>query len=128
MRTGLHSSLFCFVLASLSVVHAINFDVRVRTSLQPNALRARDNSNIIPVSNTRNAEYIANITLGGRQIPVLLDTGRCVRVRSQPLVGPVLTHYSSDLWVTGDVPRTKDLGKSVSVNYAVGTAAGTSPL
>lgn len=31
---------------------------------------------------------------------------------------------SSDLWVTGDVPGTKDLGKSVSVSYAVGTAAG----
>jgi hypothetical protein len=58
------------------------------------------------VHNTHNAEYIANITLGGRQIPVLLDTG------------------SSDLWVTGDVPSTNDLGKSVSVAYAVGTAAG----
>ncbi|TCD70766.1 hypothetical protein EIP91_001796 [Steccherinum ochraceum] len=60
----------------------------------------------IPVHNTHNAEYISNITLGGRQIPVLLDTG------------------SSDLWVTGDVPNTTDLGKSVSLNYAVGNAHG----
>ena len=30
----------------------------------------------IPVLNTLNAEYISNITLGGRTIPVLLDTGR----------------------------------------------------
>jgi hypothetical protein len=32
--------------------------------------------------------------------------------------------YSSDLWVTGDVPGTKDLGKAVSVSYAVGKASG----
>ncbi|CAL1712375.1 unnamed protein product [Somion occarium] len=61
---------------------------------------------VISIHNTRNAEYISNITLGGREIPVLLDTG------------------SSDLWVTGDVPGTKDLGKAISLSYAVGTASG----
>jgi hypothetical protein len=30
----------------------------------------------VSMLNTQNAEYIANITLGGRNIPVLLDTGR----------------------------------------------------
>ncbi|TBU23206.1 aspartic peptidase A1 [Dichomitus squalens] len=85
-------------------VHALTFDVHVRR--RANALTARDISHITPVANTHNSEYIANITLGGRQIPVLLDTG------------------SSDLWVTGSVPNSKDVGKSVSLSYAVGKAAG----
>jgi hypothetical protein len=32
----------------------------------------------IPIANTHNAQYIANITLGGQPTPVLLDTGRHV--------------------------------------------------
>ncbi|KAI0711697.1 hypothetical protein C8Q76DRAFT_694549 [Earliella scabrosa] len=66
-------------------------------------------ANTIPVANTRNSEYIANITLGTREIPVLLDTG---------------SHFSSDLWVTGAVLGAKDLEKAVSLSYAVGRAAG----
>ncbi|EKM51671.1 uncharacterized protein PHACADRAFT_261948 [Phanerochaete carnosa HHB-10118-sp] len=100
------TSFLAIVFASLSVAHALNLDIRVRSTFSQHALYARDNNSIIPVANTRNAEYIANITLGGREIPVLLDTG------------------SSDLWVTGQVPNTTDLGKSVSVSYAVGQASG----
>ncbi|KZP08675.1 acid protease [Athelia psychrophila] len=58
------------------------------------------------ITNTHNAEYIANITLGGKAIPVMLDTG------------------SSDLWVATAVPGAKDLGKSLTLSYAVGQAAG----
>jgi hypothetical protein len=29
-----------------------------------------------PISNTGNAQYVSNITLGGVTVPVLLDTGR----------------------------------------------------
>ena len=32
----------------------------------------------VPVANTQNAEYIANINLGGKTIPVVIDTGRYV--------------------------------------------------
>ena len=32
----------------------------------------------VPVANTQNAEYIANINLGGKTIPVVIDTGRFV--------------------------------------------------
>lgn len=75
MRTAA-SSLFSLLIASTSCVHAINLPVRVRTTYNPhNILQARDGHQI-PVHNTHNAEYIANITLGGRDIPVLLDTGR----------------------------------------------------
>lgn len=83
MLSGLPSSLFSLLLASASVVHAVNLSVHVRTSLASHGLHARDNKSIIPVHNTRNAEYIANVTLGGREIPVLLDTGRCARSRSR---------------------------------------------
>ncbi|KAI0647782.1 acid protease [Trametes meyenii] len=102
------------LLALLSAhARALTFNVNVRQRAA-NVLAARANGqNTVPVANTRNSEYIANITLGGRQIPVLLDTG------------------SSDLWVTGSVPNANDLGKSVSLSYAVGRAAGdvyTAPL
>ena len=60
----------------LARVHALSLDVHVRS--RPNTLTARATSqHITPVANTHNAEYIANVTLGGRDIPVLLDTGRC---------------------------------------------------
>ncbi|KAF9220898.1 acid protease [Gyrodon lividus] len=67
----------------------------------------------VPVGNTRNEFYYTNITLGGRQISVMLDTG------------------SSDLWVTGSVPDAQDTGKYLALSYAVGNAAGnihTAPL
>ncbi|KAI8978777.1 acid protease [Trametes punicea] len=97
-------SLFISLLAAH--VRAVNFKVNVRQRAAA-ALAARANGqNAVPVANTHNSEYIANITLGGREIPVLLDTG------------------SSDLWVTGNVPNAKDLGKSLSLSYAVGNAAG----
>ena len=82
MLRSLPTSAFSLLLTSLSVVHAVNFSVSVRSTFASNALQARDSNSTIPVHNTRNAEYIANITLGGREVPVLLDTGRCVRNRS----------------------------------------------
>ncbi|KAI4520714.1 acid protease [Schizophyllum commune Loenen D] len=76
-----------------------------RRSSSPHVKRTTAN---IPISNTGNAQYISNITLGGVTARVLLDTG------------------SSDLWVSfpNDQPDAKDLGKSVSLSYAVGNAQG----
>ncbi|KAH9933196.1 aspartic peptidase A1 [Epithele typhae] len=93
------------LLSLRSHVSALSFDVHVR-SRSDTLTRRADTNNTIPVANTHNSEYIANVTLGGRDIPVLLDTG------------------SSDLWVTGTVPNSKDTGKSVSLSYAVGQASG----
>ncbi|KAI0755225.1 aspartic peptidase A1 [Daedaleopsis nitida] len=96
---------FSLLLELALEVRALTVDFHVRQ--RAHALNARaDGPNTIPVANTRNSEYISNITLGGREIPVLLDTG------------------SSDLWVTGAVPNSKDLGKALSLSYAVGKAAG----
>ncbi|KAH7914245.1 aspartic peptidase domain-containing protein [Hygrophoropsis aurantiaca] len=78
-----------------------------------NVARQSSSNGTIPVGNTQNSFYYSNLTLGGRSISVMLDTG------------------SSDLWVTGSVPNAQDSGKSVTLSYAVGTAAGdiyTAPL
>ncbi|KAH9007248.1 aspartic peptidase domain-containing protein [Lactarius hatsudake] len=53
-----------------------------------------------------NGSYNINITLGGNQYSVQIDTG------------------SSDLWVAGVVPQAKDTGANASVQYAIGAKAG----
>ncbi|KAH9041834.1 acid protease [Lactarius hengduanensis] len=53
-----------------------------------------------------NGSYNINITLGGNQYSVIIDTG------------------SSDLWVAGVVPQAKDTGADASIQYAIGSAAG----
>ncbi|KAI9466602.1 hypothetical protein BJY52DRAFT_1182155 [Lactarius psammicola] len=50
--------------------------------------------------------YNVNVTLGGRQYAVMIDTG------------------SSDLWVAGSVPQAKDTGATASIQYAIGSEAG----
>ncbi|KAI9448438.1 acid protease [Lactarius indigo] len=53
-----------------------------------------------------NGSYNINITLGGNQYSVSIDTG------------------SSDLWVAGAVPQAKDTGANASIEYAIGSEAG----
>lgn len=77
------------------------------SSLSRRAYAGRRASNdTIAVTNNYNSQYIAPITLNGKEVPVLLDTG------------------SSDLWVTGNIPNAVDTGKSLSLSYAVGTTRG----
>lgn len=115
---------FLLSLASLSV-RAVSLPFTVRSDTTHRHLpRQSSTTAIVPVGNTQNAFYYSNITLGGRQISVMLDTGR---------YGPLficLPHSSlvnsSDLWVTGSVPGAQDTGKSLTLSYAVGNAAGMS--
>lgn len=58
------------------------------------------------IGNIANSQYVANITVGGGNFVVILDTG------------------SSDLWVTGTVPNSTDTGTHTQISYAVGEAAG----
>jgi len=51
--------------------------------------------------------YYTNVSLGGQQFSVLVDTG------------------SSDLWVAGNVPGAQGTGKTASVTYAIGAASGS---
>lgn len=103
MHSFIPFSLLFLVDLKLSEAARIPFDVRFTSY---SSLGRRATNATFPITNTFNAEYISNVTLGGRSIPVLLDTG------------------SSDLWVTGEVPGTQDTGKSDKLSYAVGTAAG----
>ncbi|KAG8214530.1 aspartic peptidase domain-containing protein [Butyriboletus roseoflavus] len=86
---------------------AVSIPFSVRTEATRHHLtRQSSNNSVLPVGNTQNAFYYSNISLGGRQISVMLDTG------------------SSDLWVTGSVPGAQDTGTSLTLSYAVGNAAG----
>lgn len=108
-------------LVSLSVL-AVSIPFTVRSHIP----RQSSTSGVVPVGNTQNAFYYSNITLGGRQISVMLDTGRYIPLFSR-LARPSFVN-SSDLWVTGSVPGAQDTGKSLTLSYAVGNAAGMSCL
>lgn len=59
-----------------------------------------------PLTDSADITYSTNITMGGQQFAVLIDTG------------------SADLWVAGTVPNAKNSGKSSSVQYAIGSVEG----
>jgi hypothetical protein len=70
-------SLALFIIA----VNAISVPLEIRySSSGPSTSLTRRTPT--PVSNTGNAQYVSNITIGGVTVPVLLDTGRCVHVVS----------------------------------------------
>jgi hypothetical protein len=64
---------YILFLVDIQFTAAIKIPFRVRYN-KSNTFARRANG-LIPIVNTANAEYISNITLGGRSIPVLLDTG-----------------------------------------------------
>ncbi|KAG9227436.1 hypothetical protein PTI98_010962 [Pleurotus ostreatus] len=62
--------------------------------------------NVSPLTNKGDVSYYTNITLGGAEFTVLIDTG------------------STDLWVAGKVPESQDTGKASGVTYAIGEVKG----
>ncbi|PCH39891.1 acid protease [Wolfiporia cocos MD-104 SS10] len=58
------------------------------------------------LTDSSNIAYYVNLTLGGAEFEVQIDTG------------------SSDLYVAGTVPNSKDTGKTSGVAYAVGAVSG----
>ncbi|PPR00432.1 hypothetical protein CVT24_004493 [Panaeolus cyanescens] len=88
-------------------VNALIAPFHVHVGRKPTQSRIQSRAPV-PISNTGNAQYVSNVTIGAVDIPVLLDTG------------------SSDLWVhfPDTVPPMSDTGKSVSLAYAVGRAEG----
>ncbi|KAF8903100.1 aspartic peptidase domain-containing protein [Gymnopilus junonius] len=90
-------------------VHAIVFPFHVRFG-NPSPSSALQRRSPVPIKDIGNAQYVSNLTIAGVTLPVLLDTG------------------SSDLWVHfPNSPPTSsmtDLGKSITLAYAVGNAPG----
>lgn len=102
-------SLILAILDSYVLVSAVILPFEVRTDTTSPSFNRRDSANnTIPLTNTGNAQYIANVTVGGQQVRVIIDTG------------------SSDLWINfpSTVPSTTDTGKSLSLSYAIGSAGG----
>ncbi|KAL4064161.1 aspartic peptidase domain-containing protein [Scleroderma yunnanense] len=101
----LRSFIYSLCLLPTALAFRIPFSVHTSTN-NIHFTRQSSSNTVLPVGNTQNAFYFTNITLGDRTISVMLDTG------------------SSDLWVTGSVSNAQDTGKSLTLSYAVGNAAG----
>jgi hypothetical protein len=111
----------------------IPFDAHVQTPASNPTIhspRQSSSNGIVPIGNTQNFFYYTNITLGGQNISVMLDTGRyesfVLGISYQLRVFVYLPIHSSDLWVSGTVSGATDTGSSLKLSYAVGTAAGQS--
>lgn len=76
MRSFLALSLFLLVLEA--PVFALIFPFEVRNNLPTTQPLSRRTP--VPISNTGNAQYVSNITIGGQTLRVLLDTGRLVDI------------------------------------------------
>ena len=76
------------------------------------------------VDNSANRIYFINVTLGGSQFEVEIDTGRYAAEILWSRFWILTYYYSSDLWVAGDVANTTDLHIQSGVSYAVGASLG----
>ncbi|KAG6836699.1 hypothetical protein H0H93_004675 [Arthromyces matolae] len=96
------------LLTTLDAAYGIRVPFEVRTNTPPSSNLARRATTDIGVFNNGNAQYIGNVTIGGVLARVLLDTG------------------SSDLWANFETtqPTATDLGKALTLSYAVGAATG----
>lgn len=121
---------FSLALAVLQSCHGLKLPFEVRVTNPTARVQRRGTS--MPISNTGNAQYIGNITLGGVLARVMLDTGRYAIslswTKSQRRISDAF--ISSDLWAAfpKDQPVSKDTGTGVTLAYAVGKASGSSIL
>lgn len=76
------------------------------------------------LNNSADISYYTDITLNGTTFSVLIDTGRYVWPQFTSILLKSFLHYSSDLWVVGDVSGAVKTGSSASVTYAVGSVSG----
>lgn len=86
-------------LLHVSTTFAIRFPFHVRTdpALRPrHNLHSRANSSEgISVTNTQNVQYLGNISLGGSQFEVVLDTGRSATLLAQEVWDFIVLVYPS---------------------------------
>ncbi|KAF5369340.1 hypothetical protein D9758_002508 [Tetrapyrgos nigripes] len=112
---GLTPSLLLSISVLFSVANAVTLDLigkrKQGSSLLFRRKLKRDAAGVfgngsVALQNLGDTSYQSNVTLGGKNFQVIIDTG------------------SVDLWVDGDVPGTKDLGVPMSISFAKGTVQG----
>ena len=77
MKPSPHSLLLAALLSSASHVAAVHLSLRGQLESAPAPALAR-RGHISGLNNGQNVNYYTNITLGGQDFSVLIDTGRCV--------------------------------------------------
>lgn len=111
------------LLVLISTIHALSLSLTRKTGQSLTDFSRRDNNGSTPIINDNDRFYNVNISLGGAVFTVELDTGR-YGYRACPVDSNV-DHRSSDLWVFGDVPYTKDVSvQRMHIEYAGGTVSG----
>ncbi|KZT67267.1 acid protease [Daedalea quercina L-15889] len=96
--------LLSFLALPTELVGAIRFDVQGRRSRH--LQRRASVTGTSGLTDSSDIQYYVNITLGGQDFQVEIDTG------------------SADLYVAGNVTSSEDTGKSGGVTYAVGAVEG----
>ncbi|KAI0261787.1 aspartic peptidase domain-containing protein [Gloeopeniophorella convolvens] len=100
-----HIYLLFAVLQQTGISHVAAVRLKMRGEPRtPHPATKRDH--ISGLDNGRNLNYMVNITLGGQQCQVNVDTG------------------SSDLWVAGTVLSANDTGVQSGLTYAMGEVSG----
>ena len=71
-----HSFIPLSLLLHVYPIFAAQLSFEARSVKRTSRLQGRASVAGQAIANNHNAEYMSNITLGGRTIPVMLDTGR----------------------------------------------------
>ena len=124
------------LLRATQVAHAFYIKLPTRSEAAlPNLLARAPNATSGLDYNNAEGGYYINITLGGREFSVLVDTGRlgsksnlpppiCAQFSPfLPLV-QIKNNASSDLWVAGTVPNANSTGASTEIDYDIGSDEG----
>jgi hypothetical protein len=114
-------------LATLSIVNGVHLELRGKTGISRTKLQRRTSISGLQstLEDDQNIQYITNITLNGQMFSVLLDTGRKVNQLNFATSNPDnAIAFSSDLFVTSQVPEAVDQHYQAEVGYASGGAAG----
>ncbi|EKM51672.1 uncharacterized protein PHACADRAFT_261953 [Phanerochaete carnosa HHB-10118-sp] len=107
MRQATLPLLLSLLALPVDLADAVRVGITGRRSLALSKLHRRASlTGTTGLADSSDITYTTNITLGGNSFSVIIDTG------------------SSDLYVTGTVPGSKDTGKSAGVQYAIGQVQG----
>ncbi|CCM06640.1 uncharacterized protein FIBRA_08921 [Fibroporia radiculosa] len=105
MRSFSLPLLLSFIALPTELIGAVRFDLHGRAA--PRLLDKRTAiTGASALTDTNNLLYYLNLTLGGSQFQVAIDTG------------------SADLWVAGNVTNSQDTGKTRTVQYVGEEATG----